>query len=278
MTQPSGRVYLVGAGCGPADWITLRGYQLLKTCGAVVYDDLIAPELLDAVPPQAQKLYMGKRLGRHSAPQEDISQTLISLAQAGHTVVRLKGGDPFVFGRGGEEIQALQGAGVPFEVVPGISSAIAIPGQAGIPVTHRGLSRSFHVITAHTKDGASDQLDRLAGAEGTLVILMGLSQLPAIVQRLMAAGRAPDTPAALVSGGCAPHPAAAPRWNSCPRRRSGRGSSPLPSSWWGRPPPWTCPPPWPAPWRGFEWPSPARRPFRPACAAPWLIWGPAPSL
>ena len=189
MTQPSGRVYLVGAGCGPAEWITLRGYRLLQTCDAVVYDDLIAPELLDAVPLQARKLYMGKRLGRHSAPQEEISQTLITLAQAGHTVVRLKGGDPFVFGRGGEEIQALQGAGVPFEVVPGISSAIAIPGQAGIPVTHRGLSRSFHVITAHTKDGVSDQLDRLAGVEGTLVILMGLSQLPAIVQRLMAAGR-----------------------------------------------------------------------------------------
>lgn len=101
MTQPFGRVYLVGAGCGPAEWITLRGYRLLQTCDAVVYDDLIAPELLDTVPPQAQKLYMGKRLGRHSAPQEDISQTLISLAQAGHTVVRLKGGDPFVFGRGG---------------------------------------------------------------------------------------------------------------------------------------------------------------------------------
>ena len=152
MTEKTGRVYLVGAGCGPAGWITLRGYRLLQTCDAVVYDDLIAPELLDAVPPQARRLYMGKRLGRHSAPQEDISQTLITLAQAGHTVVRLKGGDPFVFGRGGEEIQALQGAGVPFEVVPGISSAIAIPGQAGIPVTHRGLSRSFHVITAHTKD------------------------------------------------------------------------------------------------------------------------------
>lgn len=279
MTQPPGRVYLVGAGCGPAGWITLRGYRLLQTCDAVVYDDLIAPELLDAVPPQARRLYMGKRLGRHSAPQEEISQTLITLAQAGHTVVRLKGGDPFVFGRGGEEIQALQGAGVPFEVVPGISSAIAIPGQAGIPVTHRGLSRSFHVITAHTKDGVSDQLDRLAGVEGTLVILMGLSQLPAIVQRLMAAGRAPDTPAAVVSGAAPPtRPPSGPRWNSCPRRRSGRGSSPPPSSWWGRPPPWTCPPPWPAPWRGCGWPSPARRPSRPACAAPLLIWGPAPSL
>ena len=205
MTQPPGRVYLVGAGCGPAEWITLRGYRLLQTCDAVVYDDLIAPELLDAVPPQAQKLYMGKRLGRHSAPQEDISQTLISLAQAGHTVVRLKGGDPFVFGRGGEEIQALQRAGVPFEVVPGISSAIAIPGQAGIPVTHRGISRSFHVITAHTAEGLS-RLERFAGLEGTLVILMGLSQLPEIVDSLIAAGQSPSTPAAVVSGGCAPHP------------------------------------------------------------------------
>ena len=148
-----------------------------------------------------------KRLGRRCAAQAEISQTLIALAQAGKAVVRLKGGDPFVFGRGGEEVQALQAAGIPFEVVPGISSAIAIPGQAGIPVTHRGVSRSFHVVTAHTKDGSSDQLDALAGAEGTLVILMGLSQLPAIVQRLTAAGRSPSTPAAVVSGGCAPHPA-----------------------------------------------------------------------
>ena len=279
MIQPPGRVYLVGAGCGPAEWITLRGYRLLQTCDAVVYDDLIAPELLDAVPPQARKLYMGKRLGRHSAPQEDISQTLISLAQAGHTVVRLKGGDPFVFGRGGEEIQALQGAGVPFEVVPGISSAIAIPGQAGIPVTHRGLSRSFHVITAHTKDGASDQLDRLAGVEGTLVILMGLSQLPAIVQRLMAAGRAPDTPRRRGLGGLRPPPCRRPCPAGTAARGGGAGGRPPPRRYCGggRPPPWTCPPPWSALWRGFGWPSPARRPSRPACAAHWLIWGPAPS-
>ena len=207
MESTTGRVYLVGAGCGPADWITVQGLRLLQSCDAVVYDDLIAGELLDAAPPEARKLYMGKRLGRHSAPQEDISQTLIALAQEGLTVVRLKGGDPFVFGRGGEEVQALQKAGVPFQVVPGVSSAIAIPGQAGIPVTHRGLSRGFHVVTAHTKDGGFDQLDRLAGAEGTLVILMGLSRLPDIAARLMAAGRSPDTPAAVVSGGCAPHPA-----------------------------------------------------------------------
>ena len=208
MNQATGFVSLVGAGCGPAGWITVDGLHRLEGCTALVYDDLIAPELLEAVPEQAKKLYMGKRLGRHCASQEEISQTLISLAREGHRVVRLKGGDPFVFGRGGEEVQALQRAGIPFEVVPGISSAIAIPGQAGIPVTHRGLSRSFHVITAHTADGSMDQLDQLAGREGTLVILMGLSQLPAVVQRLMAAGLAPDTPAAVISGGCAPHPAA----------------------------------------------------------------------
>lgn len=207
MSGSVGRVYLVGAGCGPAEWITLRGYRLLCECTAVVYDDLIDLELMDAVPRQAARVYMGKRMGRHSAPQEEISRTLIQLARSGHQVVRLKGGDPFVFGRGGEEALALRQAGIPFEVVPGVSSAIAIPGQAGIPVTHRGLSRSFHVITAHTGDGSSEQLDRLAGAKGTTVILMGLSQLPALVRRLTAAGRSPDTPAAVVSGGCAPHPA-----------------------------------------------------------------------
>ena len=206
MREREGRVYLVGAGCGPADWITVRGLALLRSCDAVVYDDLIAEELLEAVPPTAQKIYMGKRLGRHSAPQEDISRVLVSLAQGGSQVVRLKGGDPFVFGRGGEEIQALQAAGVPFEVVPGISSAVAIPGQAGIPVTHRGVSRGFHVVTAHTADGSWEQLDRLAGEEDTLVLLMGLSRLPEIARRLMEAGRAPDTPAAVVSGGCAPRP------------------------------------------------------------------------
>ncbi len=206
MEQKLGCVYLVGAGCGPADWITVRGLRLLRSCDAVVYDDLIAEELLDETPPAAQKIYMGKRLGRHSAPQEEISQTLIALARTDKTVVRLKGGDPFVFGRGGEEVQALQAAAIPFEVVPGISSSIAIPGQAGIPVTHRGLSRSFHVITAHTAEGATHQLDSLAKLEGTLVILMGLSQLSEIVQRLIAAGRAAETPAAVVSGGCAPHP------------------------------------------------------------------------
>ncbi len=207
MSHSTGCVYLIGAGCGQADLITLRGLELLRQCDAVVYDDLIADELLQAAPPQARRIYMGKRLGRHYAPQEEISHTLVKLAQKGLRVARLKGGDPFVFGRGGEEALALQAAGIPFQVVPGISSAIAIPALAGIPVTHRGLSRGFHVVTAHTAQGMRTDFDRLAGLDGTLIFLMGLSHLSDIAQGLMDAGRPPNTPAAVVSGGCAPHPA-----------------------------------------------------------------------
>ena len=138
MSAVLGTVYLVGAGCGKADLITVRGLRLLQSCGAVVYDDLIAPELLDEVPAAAERVYMGKREGRHSASQEEICAKLVELARAGKTVVRLKGGDPFVFGRGGEEALALLAAGVPFAVAPGVTSAVAIPALAGIPVTHRG--------------------------------------------------------------------------------------------------------------------------------------------
>lgn len=210
MNAKPGTVYLVGAGCGEADLITVRGLRLLETCHTVVYDDLIAPDLLDAAPPQAERLYMGKREGRPSAAQEDICALLIDRARSGRAVVRLKGGDPFVFGRGGEEALALRAAGVPFEAVPGVTSAIAIPALAGIPVTHRGLSRSVHIVTAHTAgtpDGLPPDLDRLAHLSGTLVFLMGLSRLEAITARLLAAGKPPDTPAAVLSGGNAPHPA-----------------------------------------------------------------------
>ena len=206
-----GTVYLVGAGCGPADLITVRGLRLLRNCGAVVYDDLIAPELLDEVPAAAERVYMGKREGRHSASQEEICAKLVELARAGKTVVRLKGGDPFVFGRGGEEALALLAAGVPFEVAPGVTSAGAIPALAGRPVTHRGVSRSFHVVTARTADtpdGLSEYFDQLAPLPGTLVFLMGLSRLERIAQRLTDAGKPADTPAAVVSGGSSPHPAA----------------------------------------------------------------------
>lgn len=207
----SGFVYLVGAGCGEADLITVRGAKLLKTCDCLVYDDLIAPELLSMVKSGCETIYMGKRSGAHSAPQGEISRKLVELAKEGRTVVRLKGGDPFVFGRGGEEILALQEAGIGFEPVPGISSCIAVPATVGIPVTHRGLARSFHVITGHTADTENslpENLENLAACEGTLVFLMGLKNLEAIAKALIHYGKAPATPAAVVSGADRAHPQA----------------------------------------------------------------------
>ena len=204
-----GRVALVGAGCGRADLITVRGLRLLQQCRAVVYDDLIDTALLDIAPAGAERIYVGKRSGRHSAPQAEINAALIALAQRGGLTVRLKGGDPYVFGRGGEEALALQRAGIPFEVVPGITAAIAVPAEAGIPVTHRGVSRAVHIITAHTQDETPD-FSRWAAlaADGTLVFLMGLQRLPQIAAGLLAGGLPPQTPAAVLSGGNAPHPAA----------------------------------------------------------------------
>lgn len=207
----TGKVYLVGAGCGAADLITVRGLRLLERCGAVVYDGLLAPELLDAAPEGAERLYVGKRQGRHSMAQEEINALLVSKAREGKMVVRLKGGDPFVFGRGGEEALALQAAGIQWEYVPGVTSAVAVPGWAGIPVTHRGTSRSFHAVTAHTADspdGLPERFEELARLPGTLLFLMGLSRLEEIARRLMGAGLPPETPAAVISGENAPRPMA----------------------------------------------------------------------
>lgn len=198
-----GKVSLVGAGCGKADLLTLRAWRLIGSCDALVYDDLIDPEILNLAPESAQRIYMGKRMGLPSAHQKEISETLVRLGREGFHVVRLKGGDPFVFGRGGEEALALREAGIPFEVVPGISSAIAIPEEAGIPVTHRGLSREVHIITAHRADEDLNY-GRYGALEGTLVFLMGLSKLEAIASQLIAGGKSPETPAAVVSGGNAP--------------------------------------------------------------------------
>lgn len=208
--RPIGSVALVGAGCGKADLITVRGLRLLQQCEAVVYDDLIDPKLLESVPESALRVYVGKRSGEHSASQEEINQILIRLAKSGYQVVRLKGGDPYLFGRGGEEMQALFDAGISCQEVPGIPSAIGIPAEAGIPVTHRGLSRGLHIVTAHTsntEDGLPEDFDQFATLSGTLVFLMGLRQLSKIVTRLIAAGKSTDTPAAVISGGNSKNPA-----------------------------------------------------------------------
>ena len=185
----SGTVYLVGAGCGNPDLITWKGLRLLRVCDAVLYDDLSSPKLLEETRTDCERLFVGKRYGRHSMPQAEINTLLVAKAQEGKMVVRLKGGDPFVFGRGGEEVLALQAAGIPYEVVSGVSSAVAVPAAAGIPVTHRKTARSFHVITGHTAaDGAetlTEQIDTLAKLEGTLVFLMGLHHLEEITNGLL---------------------------------------------------------------------------------------------
>jgi len=201
-----GKVTLVGAGCGKADLITLRGLRCLQQCEAVVYDELIDPILLDAAPESALRIGMGKRAGLHSATQEEINRKLIELAEAGLNIVRLKGGDPYLFGRGGEEMLALKAAGIACEEIPGIPSAIGIAAEAGIPVTHRGISRGLHIVTAQTAEGDAE-FEKLAALDGTLVFLMGLGKVDSISSSLIAAGRAPDTPAAVISGGNSPHAA-----------------------------------------------------------------------
>ncbi len=206
---PVGQVYLVGAGCGGADLITVRGLRLLQSCDAVVYDELIDRQLLDEAPAGAVQIPMGKRAGRLSASQEEIIEELIRQARLGRKVVRLKGGDPYLFGRGGEELLALTAAGIPCQEVPGIPSAIGIPAQYGIPVTHRGVSRSVHIVTASTArspDGLPEDLPKYAALEGTLVFLMGLGKREAICRELIRLGKDPATPAAVLSGGNAPHP------------------------------------------------------------------------
>lgn len=201
-----GHVSLVGAGCGSKEWITMEGLALLRSCDVVVYDDLIDTALLNEVPPQAERIYVGKRSHRSSAKQEDIQSILVDHARRNQHVVRLKGGDPFVFGRGGEEIQALNEHQIPWNVVPGISSALAIPAEAGIPVTHRGVSRSIHIMTAHTKeDVLRRDMEQFARLEGTLIFLMGLESLGTIVKVLLENGRDRHTPAAILSGGNALH-------------------------------------------------------------------------
>ncbi|MGH9247412.1 MAG: uroporphyrinogen-III C-methyltransferase [Acidimicrobiales bacterium] len=193
-------VYLVGAGPGDPDLLTVRAARLLATADVVVYDRLIDQRVLDLVGPGADLIAVGKRPGE-SCRQHDINQLLLALADR-ETVVRLKGGDPFVFGRGGEEAMALAAAGVPFEVVPGLSSATSVPAAAGVPVTHRGVSAAFTVVTGHREPGAPDvDWDALARVGGTIVVLMGVSTRGEIAGRLIAGGLDADTPVTAVEWG-----------------------------------------------------------------------------
>jgi uroporphyrinogen III methyltransferase/synthase len=196
-------VYLVGAGPGDPGLMTVRGLQLLRAAQVVVYDQLVNPVLLEEARTDAERMFVGKQAGRHCIVQSEINEILIRYAKRGYEVVRLKGGDPFVFGRGGEEAAALGDAEVPFEIVPGISSAIAVPAYAGIPLTHRNLASSFAVVTGHEASKPQSSVDwaRLARGPDTLVILMGLSNLRRISAALIEHGRSPYTPAAVICQG-----------------------------------------------------------------------------
>jgi len=199
-----GRVYLVGAGPGDPGLLTVRGRDVLARADVVVYDALLSPRLLEHAPAAAERIYVGKRADRHTLPQDEINALLVDRALAGKTVVRLKGGDPFVFGRGGEEALALADADIDFEVVPGVTAGVAALAYAGIPATHREGASALGMVTGHEaadKDASSLDWHALARWPGTLVFYMGVKNLPAICQNLVDAGAAPDTPAAAVHWG-----------------------------------------------------------------------------
>ena len=200
----SGRVSIVGAGPGDPELITVRGLARVRAADVLVYDRLVAPELIAEAPPGAERVFVGKARGFAALDQRGIESLLIARARDGKHVVRLKGGDPYLFGRGGEEVAALAAAGIPVEVIPGVSSALAAPASAGIPVTHRTFASSLTIVTGHedpAKGESAVDWDWVAAAQGTVVILMGLNQLPRIRDRLLAGGRAPGTMAAAIAAG-----------------------------------------------------------------------------
>ncbi len=199
-------VYLVGAGPGDPHLITVRGLDLLRRADFVAYDRLVSEELLAAAPPWAELVFVGKAPGHQCIPQREITALLIDAARRGLVVVRLKGGDPFVFGRGGEEALALAAAGVPFEIVPGVSSALAVPAAAGIPLTHRGLASSFAVVSGHDEAPGPirTRWEKLAAAVDTLVLLMAVANLERLTTALVAPGRPATTPVAVIRCGTTP--------------------------------------------------------------------------
>lgn len=202
----NGNVILVGAGPGDPGLLTQKGLWALQQAQVVVFDRLVGPDILALIPPQAEKIDVGKESSHHLVPQEQINRLLLDKALEGKRVVRLKGGDPFLFGRGGEELELLEANSIPYQVVPGVTSALSVPAYAGIPVTHRDFCSSVHIITGHVRAGAKLQIDyeALCRTGGTLVFLMGVTALPQICQGLQDAGMSPQMPAAVVERGTLP--------------------------------------------------------------------------
>lgn len=203
MSAPPGMVWIVGAGPGDPDLITVRGLNAIRRADVILHDRLIPTDLLAEAPPHAERIYVGKEDGVASVPQERINEMLVTQALLGREVVRLKGGDPFVFGRGAEEAQALAEAGIPFEIVPGITSAIAVPAAAGIPVSHRDCGSTITIVSAHRAGDRDLPWETLAKSD-TAVFLMGAGRVGTIARRLIEAGADPELPSAAVRWGTTP--------------------------------------------------------------------------